>query len=178
MCSRADLYVPSGALILSRKRISKDRVEKRIHNAIDQVYKYDWYLLLKDASERSIVHKLAQYLGTFFGDWDVDTEYNRNVSKANDPTPKTKKLIDTGEKPRKVFPDVIIHERGVENNFLVIEVKKSANCKGKTDDILKLRKLKTQIGYAYAYFLEIKTGPNWMKKPKYTLKEIKEEKVP
>ena len=108
-------------------------IRKVLEEALEQLKDQDSYLFNVDANERSLTHKLAEYLQARLpAGWNVDCEYNRNQGD-------TKKLIQklraiAGE-PRyddtdakTVFPDIIIHKRGNnESNLLVIEIKKSTN---------------------------------------------------
>jgi hypothetical protein len=57
-----------------------------------------------------------------------------------------------------VFPDIIVHQRGVSNNLLVIEIKKSTSKVGSNFDYSKLKEFKSQHGYSHALFLRFITG--------------------
>ena len=46
--------------------------------ALSELIERDSFLFEADANERSITHKLAEYLQAQFQDWNVDCEYNRN----------------------------------------------------------------------------------------------------
>ena len=51
-----------------------------------------------------------------------------------------------------VFPDIIIHHRGTDNNFIVIEAKKTTNnCEY---DEEKLKAYKTDLKYKHAFFIK------------------------
>lgn len=92
------------------------------------------FLISEDVNERSITHRLAVYFGDveLFKSWDIDCEYNRvGEHQIDEPViAKTLNLpIDNvssdDTEAKTVFPDIIIHKRGVvEGNFIVIEVKK------------------------------------------------------
>ena len=106
--------------------------------AIEELTKNDAFLLKNNISERSISHKLAVYLNDKFEGYDVDCEYNGYANADNN-----KKYIiilreraeslgilrdsDNGDEliKRYVYPDIIIHKRGENDNFLIIEIKKS-----------------------------------------------------
>jgi hypothetical protein len=106
-------------------------VSKKIHKALEILYERDNYLLMHDANEVSISHKLACYLQYLFKDYDVDIEFNRNL---DDP----KIVHDEGDS--RIIPDIIIHKRGINtNNFIVIEIKKSNN-RNKNKDPIKIKK--------------------------------------
>lgn len=84
-------------------------------NSVCKVYKYDYDLIKIGANERAITHRLAFYIEEELKnkELDVDCEYNRD---GYDP----KKNNDE----KCIIPDVIIHKRVSEINYLVIEAKK------------------------------------------------------
>lgn len=153
----------------------------KIRDAISKLLENDSYLLEVDSSERSIAHRLAIYLEEIFADWDVDCEYNRNIydCPTNNDKSNIYKLVkrfhnNCTENDCKcngygVFPDIIIHKRNSENNFIVIELKKDINtdlenkCIKKIDckcDLCKLKEFKTLeiFKYEYAFFIVFPTG--------------------
>lgn len=118
----------------------------------------DGFLLKVDANERSIAHRFAGYLQEQLPSLHVDCEYNRD---GIDPKRIQKfhvspNLQDTEAKT--VFPDVVAHIRGTDNNFLVIEMKKSTNTVDRQFDIAKLRGYKKGLNYKYALFVEFYIG--------------------
>jgi hypothetical protein len=58
-----------------------------------------------------------------------------------------------GTNGSRIFPDIIIHHRGLEENLLAIEVKKSTSKVADSTDVSKLRALREQLKYTYALFL-------------------------
>jgi len=116
-----------------------DGIKIRIVSALFDLYRHDHELFDSEANERSITHKLAEYLQRQFPVWQVDCEYNRRMNE-------TKKI---GRK--RVFPDIIVHKRRTNDNLLVIEVKKGEiDC---TKDINKLRGFLSSPNYLYRYGL-------------------------
>jgi hypothetical protein len=109
---------------------------ERVRAAYDDFLKSDQHLLTVDANERSLTNKLACYLEHEFPGWDVDCEYNRDGHE-------TKRLDGP------VVPDVIIHRRGIKENFIVIEAKKSSTS-GVGNDVEKLLRFKSELGYLVA----------------------------
>lgn len=131
-----------------------------------------------DANERSITHKLAEYLnievkGSLFKDFDVDCEYNR-IGKGDELATKRLQLKDycrtypTDVKPEDkdgttVYPDIIIHQRGERGlstnlaNLLIIEVKKSnnKNSKSRKFDHCKIEQYCKQINYQVGLFIDL-----------------------
>jgi len=121
-----------------------DEMKKKVEFCIRQLLRNDRHLLEIKANERSIAHKLAEYLQQQFRDWHVDCEYNRHGIEI-------KKLGEA-----RVYPDIIVHLRNMPFNLLVIELKCSnENYEG---DIEKLKKFTDQNGgfkYKFGLFLKI-----------------------
>jgi hypothetical protein len=140
---------------------TEEQVKEKINTAVDLLFHLDTYLFETDVNERSISHKFASYLQEEFKGWDVDCEYNRDHDD-----PKLLKLLKVSildVKPddvqaRTVYPDIIVHLRGSEDNLLVIEIKKTSNRLSNDFDIQKLQEYKRQLGYLYALFLRFNTG--------------------
>jgi len=121
---------------------SSEDIKKRIIDAIVALYRYDYELIDKNANERSITHKLAEHLQKEFPYWHVDCEYNRYGNE-------TKKLLNS----ERVFPDIIIHHRGKDENLVVIEAKKQfdrSSISTKKDE-KKLKKFSEDPHYKYQY---------------------------
>ncbi len=124
----------------------------KVETALREFFCEDIDLLCLKANERSITHKLVEHLQRQFKCLEVDCEYNRRRNR-------TKKLPDAPEttqttrpKQRPVYPDIVVHQRGFdENNQLVIEVKKS-NRGNASRDKGKLREF-TKPGGDYKYRL-------------------------
>jgi hypothetical protein len=108
-------------------------IGRRVATCLGILFKADSDLLQNEVNERSISHKLAEYLQVQFPDWNVDCEYNRKG-----PYPKMLdgiKECSEQKKTDRIFPDVIIHRRNTAHNLLVIEMKYSS------DDPCDLKKL-------------------------------------
>ena len=118
------------------------KILDKINLSICDFSRDDQDLLMNDANERSISHKLAEHLQNHFPELKVDCEYNRH---GND----VKKL------ERPVIPDIVIHMRGIdEHNLCVIEIKKSNSNRGSDFDKKKLRSF-TGDEYKYKYQLGV-----------------------
>lgn len=125
-----------------------------VDSAIDQLIRRDHHLLDADCSERSVTHQLAVYLAAEFPNYNVDCEYNRDGFDV--------KRLQLGERQVRVaddeldavtvFPDIVVHNRGTnQNNLLVIEVKKAVSRAELAEyDCFKLRAFKAELGYVYA----------------------------
>lgn len=59
------------------KPIKRSEIENKLEKSLKRLLKDDFFLLESDAHERSITHKLAEYLQDEFEEWNVDCEYNR-----------------------------------------------------------------------------------------------------
>ncbi|MCK4953258.1 hypothetical protein KAS14_05700 [Candidatus Bathyarchaeota archaeon] len=125
---------------------SEEEIMKNVKIALGILLKHDSSLLKNDVNERSISHKLAEYLQRQFPDWNVDCEYNRKGIEI-----KLLNKIQECEKHKasdRVNPDIIVHQRGIPNNLLVIELKKkdlNSEC-----DIKKLELFTSDEEYAYS----------------------------
>jgi hypothetical protein len=135
--------------------VKQSDVEIRIIHATEKLVKKDQSLLKNDVNERSITHKLAQYLEEEFPGWDVDCEYNR---VGEDLVIKRMKRLDMDDErcrtddthARTVYPDIIVHHREKEDeNLLVIEAKKKSNPSGIDRDEGKLKAFAEQLGYEF-----------------------------
>lgn len=153
------------------KKYSKEEIENRIDIAVDMLKCKDLFLLQKDVNERGITHKLAEYLQQQFPEYNVDCEYNRMKNQKMDDKYITKKLnlpiVDLRSNDttaKTVYPDIIIHKRGTENNLVVIEIKKKLSDEDKKYDINKLEAFKKQLGYKNSLFIEFDNKGNFEKK--------------
>lgn len=126
--------------------------------ALEFLLERDKYLLEVDANERTIAARLALYLQIELSNWHVDCEYNRDGIE-----PKRLGHLDLepnseDTEARTVFPDIVVHERGTSNNYLVLELKKSSNTVPRAIDFSKLRGYRRQLNYQYAVFIELTVG--------------------
>ena len=132
------------------EEITRDEVENKLRVALNLLYKNDVFLLKRGketergANERSVSHKLAEYLHGQFPDWHVDCEYNRHGLKIKNLEGK------------KVYPDIVVHHRNFDDNLLVIELKTSKD--ENREDIEKLEKFTDQNGdykYRFGVFIRL-----------------------
>ena len=126
---------------------NEEEIFEKMKSVFTKFFKNNATLFDVNASERSITHKLAEYLQEAFSDMDVDCEYNRH----RDLVKKISFYKHEKIKPNKlVYPDIVIHKRRMDDhNLLVIEVKKanSAHRTNKDDE----KKLKAFTGNDYHY---------------------------
>ena len=130
--------------------MEKEEVISNIQKAYSQLLERDGHLLTADANERSITHKLAEYLQLQFPAWNVDCEYNRNGIDPKKLISFVKNIKSDNTDAVSVYPDIIVHHRRTKNNLLVIEAKKS-NFNGEDLDEQKLKAFKKDLGYKYAF---------------------------
>jgi hypothetical protein len=126
-------------------------VESALGRALELFLDQERYLLEVDASERSMSHRLAVYLAEVIPDYEVDCEYNRdgfNAKKLHLQPPETNAFDDDAV---TVFPDIIVHKRGSNNdNLLVVEIKKANSRLGPQFDKSKLTAFRAQLNYKWA----------------------------
>lgn len=138
-------------------------IKKKLNKCLAILFKNDMHLFEKDVSERAMSHWLACYLKAEFKDWDVDCEYNKDHDIIKSLRSLNNILKEMGRenlikdiKERKVIPDIIVHQRGTDDNLLVIEMKKSGRSEREDDfDIAKLKAFRIDKGYRFAVFLKI-----------------------
>jgi hypothetical protein len=140
---------------------SLGKLKVAIDKAFSKLLERDRILLENDLHERAITHWFAVYLddeiqSSFPGkDYNVDCEYNRDITRNNEWTKRAFILKDKmipefrevssnqaqdyfGE--RSVYPDIIVHKRGSNaSNLLVMEIKKSSSNLSREFDIQKLK---------------------------------------
>jgi hypothetical protein len=133
--------------------MSTEEIQSGFRQALVKFIERDLYLLEHNLNERTITHKLAEYLRENFVDWNVDCEYNRNLDEI-----KEVSLLDTGGKS-KVYPDIIVHQRSNNSyNLLVIEPKKSNNQDGEAYDESKLRAYARELNYKVGVLINFTVG--------------------
>lgn len=125
---------------MKNEEFDQEKIIHKVVLSLKKLLEKDQYLIEVKANERAITAKLSCYLQKEFPHWNVDHEYNRD-----------------NEDPKRVggsniYPDIIIHNRGKAENLLVIEVKKSTDDRS---DKIKLKGIKQQFSYQYAYFINI-----------------------
>lgn len=147
--------------------MDKEEMRRRLEGALEKLLNQDADLLRLDVNERSITHRLAVYLEEQFPGWHVDCEYNRlGAEPKRIHEIRTQLDSATGEPMaedtigRTVYPDVVIHRRGTDENLLVLELKKSSNPLPRSLDEDKIRAYRSepQLGYQFGAYVEVPTG--------------------
>lgn len=139
--------------------MDRDQLDEVMRTCLQELYNQDGQILAQDIDERAICGRLAMLLAPKFPLYSVDIEYNRKGSGLEPKDiemPDENGVLTTG----RVFPDIIVHERGHNlRNLLVIEIKKSTNAIRDEHDHAKLRALCWQLRYQNGLFLRLSTGP-------------------
>ncbi|WP_124100283.1 hypothetical protein [Ruminococcus sp. Marseille-P6503] len=144
--------------------ITQEILEDYIKQAALELYLKDGYLIGCQVCERSIMYKFAHYLDNLiskdpaFAGYNLDCEYNRDIMEV-----KRINCYLNG-----VYPDIIIHKRGTNNdNLLVIECKTWWNS-NTDDDVKKINAfLSPEEHYNYQFglcliFTENKENIKWV----------------
>ncbi|MBH8571330.1 hypothetical protein KB206_20730 [Microvirga sp. STS02] len=154
-----------------------EELQVHVCSALRVLHEHDDYLLTHGLHERSIAHKLANYLQLCFPELNVDCEYNGNCESENGRkviysldnelnTIRSGAQQSNGSLPEdvealRVYPDIIIHRRGQNaQNLLVIEIKKSSNRRHQNFDKKKLSaftRSDCEFEFQFGLFLEIGT---------------------
>lgn len=150
-----------------------EHIKTKVVNAYKSLLKNDSHLLITDANERSITHKLAEYLQVEFPEYNVDCEYNRNGLDVKRLESLAKDIASDNTDAVSVFPDIIIHHRGTKDNFIVIEAKKSTN---KSNDNKKLLAYKRDLKYQNAYAVKFFVGDDFVNYKEVNLNDLISEK--
>ena len=130
-----------------------------LKESLQDFYDHESLLIKYKVSERALTHKLAEHLQKRFKEYNVDCEYNK-IGK--DP----KRVIDlivqmklSGKCNAKcnacpnnkcvIFPDIIVHRRGEDDNLLVIEAKTAWSEENQFNDYNKLMALSQSHEFKY-----------------------------
>jgi hypothetical protein len=147
---------------VNRTVVSVDYVKEKATRSVRLVCARDSFLLEHAAHERSITHKLAEYLQLEFPDYNVDCEYNRHGLAA--------KLLPrecSGHAQEFVFPDIVVHVRGNDgSNLLVIEAKPAKRTRVPQCDAAKLVEFTKPDG-KYHYQLGLFIGFDKLREPQF-----------
>lgn len=153
--------------------MERDQIAESIRSAYLKLLSNDMNLFSVDANERSITHKLAEYLQAEFTDWNVDCEYNRNGLAPKKLSTFVREVKSDNTDAISVYPDIIVHRRGTSESFIVIEAKKS-NSQAKDLDDKKLCAYKNDLSYKYAYKVTFPIGTDKKPDPLSDIQEIDE----
>ncbi len=133
-------------------------IEKALHESISKLLRSDADILINDINERTISHRLAIYIEPYFSGWNVDCEYNRNHDDPKRLDIQRRNIKSDDTQATTVYPDIIVHRRGTDENLVVIEIKKTTSNEHDDYDLGKLKAFKKQLGYKFAIFIKLQTG--------------------
>jgi hypothetical protein len=141
----------------------ESEIRRKVQCAIDKFLQRDSVLLEIDVNERTMTHKLAEYVQQEFQGWDVDCEYNRKIKdlKTLPQPPNNFSGLDFWQDTdaKTVYPDIIVHKRKSDENLLVIEAKKSSSGDKGDWNKAKLRAFKEEpYKYRMAFFVSFRVG--------------------
>jgi hypothetical protein len=146
---------PPSWIATLRDTCSDRQIAEAVIAALLKFLERDHYLLGVDVAERAIAHRLAVHLHAHFPEWNVDCEYNRD---GHDPKEIPDGSGDDGEHGSRVYPDIIVHHRGTNDNHIVVELKKSSNPQPDDRDFHKLAGYRAVLGYRHALFVRLAVG--------------------
>lgn len=135
-------------------------IKNKIVRAFNKLISNDSYLFTVDANERSITHHFAIYLQTEFPEYHIDCEYNRTMLDVKRLESFQQAIQADNTNGKSVFPDIIVHHRGTNNNYIVIEAKKNGRGDAHQDaptckcDRCKLIAYKDDLRYRHAFFVQ------------------------
>lgn len=149
-------------------------VKEKVKQAFRRFMAKDNYLLTVESNERSLTHRLAIYVEQEFPDYNVDCEFNRDgIDVKRLAKFRNKEKVEPDDtRGVSVFPDIIVHHRNTDNNFIVIEAKTSSNYKKEACqkpkapgapnpcpcDRCKLEAYKMDLKYTHAFFVVFPVG--------------------
>lgn len=140
--------------------VAVDYAKEKVARSVRLVQARDSFLLEHAAHERSITHKLAEYLQREFLDYNVDCEYNKH-GLATKVLPR-----ECEERAREfVYPDIVVHVRGNDDsNLLVVEAKLGSHTVVPECDAIKLIEFTNPDG-EYHYQLGLFIGFDELRDP-------------
>jgi hypothetical protein len=136
----------------------KEKIEQALNKALGALLERDVDILRADVNERTISHRVAGYLEPYFSGWNVDCEYNRNHDDSKRLKIRRRQVPNDDTQAQTVFPDIIVHKRGTDENLLVIEMKKTTSQETDDLDLHKLKAFRDQLGYKFAVFAKVRTN--------------------
>ena len=135
-----------------------DEIKVKVAEAIVDLHEADQYLLEFNLNERTISHRFALHLQRRLPEWHIDCEYNRDLDAV--------KMLDLPKdgigwndtEAKTVFPDIIVHRRGVGPNVLVIEMKMAGLRADFDYEKVEAYKSESGLDYKYACLIRVTTG--------------------
>lgn len=115
-------------------QVAPEAVRSLVDAAIREFGRRDLELLHVAANERTLTHRLAIYIEErvrrIDEDWQVDCEYNRDLTRAKMVRPEGKLIL----------PDINVHRRNTARNLLLVEAKKTTHARSTLQHAVRMAK--------------------------------------
>ena len=125
----------------NKKKLTEELIDI-FEKAKNEFLEKEKAIIKNDTNERTLTQRLAFYLklqlrkNIKYENYSVDCEYNRKEEDI-----KRLKFGKNTDK-KEIYPDIIVHQRKIKDNLIVIEMKKSTSnnkdCKEKDRERLKI----------------------------------------
>src|SRR4051812_40564427 len=125
----------------------------KVITALHEFYAHEAFLLEKEAGERALTHRLAVYFEKQFSGWEIDCEYDR-LGDRTLRLPHGSIVSIDDHFAKSIYSDIVVYQRAIPNNLLVVEVRKSINHQLLEHDQYKLRAL-TDPYLWFAYWIGV-----------------------
>ena len=144
--------------------MNRQEIISIIKKSLETLYTKDTLLMNSeyDINERTVTHRLAMYLEPVFEDegYVVDVEYNRirgdyHPDAVGNLMGKRLNWEKNKQGSSYVYPDIIVHKRDSDDNFLLLEVKMNWKNNRKQDDLLKINEYLKEFCYKHGAYLEL-----------------------
>ena len=136
---------------MGKGQLTHQEIAGCLNRAIDALLEADGHLIAVDSSERSISHCLAVHLMHQVPGYSVDCEYNRDGFDVKRLELNERQTTDNNIEAVTVFPDIVVHERGInERNLLAVEMKKGSSSVSADYDFKKLKAFRHELKYQFA----------------------------
>lgn len=128
--------------------------------ALKEFYAREAFLFEHDLGERTLTHRLAVHVERQFPDFEVDCDFDRLGPRTLN-LPHGSIVSTDDHLGKSIYPDIVVHQRGVPNNLIAIEVRKTSNHQPVEHDRQKLRALTDpHIWFAYWIGVLLTLGKN------------------
>lgn len=128
--------------------------------ALKEFYAREAFLFEHDLGERTLTHRLAVHVERQFPDFQVDCDFDRLGPRTLN-LPHGSIVSTDDHLGKSIYPDIVVHQRGVPNNLIAIEVRKAHNHQPVEHDRQKLRALTDpHIWFAYWIGVLLTLGKN------------------
>src|ERR1700719_3400200 len=98
----------------------------KVVGAVREFYAREVHLFEKDLGEGTLTHRLRGQIEKHLRGWEVDCDYDR-LGERTLRLPHGSIVSTDDHLAKSVYPDIVVHQREVPDNLLVIEVRKAAN---------------------------------------------------